>query len=102
MGIAVASGRQTGANIGVFLGGIGADGSGLLDHGRGSLAGVTIVEMAQDLEDDAALGDEADDGHGLAAVRADERICFVDPPNQLRPAPSSGGVTMWLGVGGLG
>ena len=51
-----------------------------------SLSDEPEAEMLQNGFDDLLILDEADDPYGSPAFRADERIDFIDFPNQPGPA----------------
>ena len=51
---------------------------------------IAVLEMIQDLPDDAGLGDERDDAQVAAAVFANQRVGFEHTANQVGPSPAKG------------
>jgi len=50
----------------------------------------TVLEMVQDLADDAGLGDERNDAHCAAAFFANQRVGFEHPADQVGPSSTKG------------
>ena len=51
---------------------------------------MTVLEMVQDLADDAGLGDERNDAHCAAAFFANQRGGFEHPADQVGPSSTKG------------
>ena len=51
---------------------------------------MTVLEMVQDLADDAGLGDERNDAHCAAAFFANQRVGFEHPADQVGPSSTKG------------
>ncbi len=51
---------------------------------------IVVLEMAQDLPDDAGLGDERNDAHFAAAVFANQRVGFEHTADQVGPSSAKG------------
>ncbi len=51
---------------------------------------ITVLEMVQDLADDAGLGDERNDAHCAAAFFANQRVGFEHTADQVGPSSAKG------------
>ncbi len=51
---------------------------------------IAVLEMVQDLADDAGVGDDRDDAHFAAAVFANQRVGFEHTADQVGPSSAKG------------